>query len=64
MAEAQNRKKKQQLEQHFKVSSPATQLSRAIDIDEKTRNARATALMKQNPMLCRDFEAMKTWNTT
>ena len=64
VAEAQNRRKKQQLEQHFKVSSPATQLSRAIDIDEKTRNARATALMKQNPMLCRDFEAMKTWNTT
>ena len=61
--ETQNRKKEQQLEQHFKVSSPATQLSRAIKIDENKKNACAKPLMTQNPVLSRDFAAIKTWNT-
>ena len=62
VADVQHRQQEQQLARHFSVSSPATQLSRAIKIDERTKNARAKPLMKQNPMLYTDFEAMKTWN--
>ena len=62
--ETENRTKAQQLERHFKVSSPATQLSRAIKIDEQRKNACARPLMKQNPVLYKDFAAIKTWNTS
>ena len=62
--ETQHRKGEQRLEAHFKLSSPATQLSRAIKIDERKHNAIAKPLMKQNPVLYQEFRVIKTWNTT